>query len=109
MKALIIAAYDGNLGENRSFTLQINSNECGEIDVKYHTCETPDSDDELTISDLGKTSMWEKRGVVLPEKDIPFMVKHNVGTTLACTEEALMAVIDDTILNFPEQEIYSLG
>ena len=68
MKALIIAAYDGNLGENRSFTVQINSNECGDIDVKYHVCESADPEDEVTIGDLAKTSVWKKHGPPLPEK-----------------------------------------
>ena len=61
MKNLIIAAYDGNLGENRCFTVQVTSDGCGDIEVKYHVCESMGSDDDdIPLRDLRKQSVWKK-------------------------------------------------
>ena len=41
----------------------------------------------------------------MSEKDINFMVKHSVCITLARTEEALISIIDVTILNFLDKKL----
>ena len=86
VKGLIVAAYDGNIGENRHFTLTVSSNEYAEISVKYHTCEEADVDDNVALKDLGSDSAW-KRSAAPPmaKKDCKFMAKHNLGMTLAQT------------------------
>ena len=58
----------------------------------------------MQVSNLGNNSAWKRSGVNLSGKDVAFMAKHNVGVTLADTEERLMEVIDDTILNYPAEE-----
>ena len=104
MKNLIVAAYDGNIGENRCFTVQVTSDQCGDIEVKYHMCESEGSDDDVQLRDLGKQSVWKKTGETLSQKYVDFLAKHNVGVTLAQTEERLMAVINETILTYPDKE-----
>ena len=70
INALIVAAYDGNLAENRIFTSQVTSDNVGEMSVKYHVCATNDSEDDTTFNNLGNTSTWKKTGATLAEKDV---------------------------------------
>ena len=99
VKALVLAAYDDGFGANREFIIRFTSNSEGEVSAVYHECETADADDNVPLTKLGSDSVWQK--VAAPEKDYEFMARHNAGVARARTEEQLMAVIDDTIMNFP--------
>ena len=59
LKAFVTAAYEGNLGENRRFTVEISSDGVGDIAVKYHECESSESDDDVQVSNEGNKSAWK--------------------------------------------------
>ena len=110
VKNLILAAYDGNLGANRRFVFEVNVNAMGDVSVHNHECDVEGSEDELTVGDLVANSAWKKQGKALTGGEgIHFMAKHNTGVAKAVSEEELISVLDDTILNYPGEEALFFG
>ena len=56
VKALVLAAYDGNLGANQDFVIQFSSNDIGDVSVRDHECEVPEFDDNTPLTKLNSDS-----------------------------------------------------